>query len=115
MITGSGQIRRYRVGLSLTGRIRLRYAVRAREPLGRGGGGGWAPPKIRPRSRIQIRKHFSFSKLFYKLQINLNSNQISNFNDFYSHNKIQDHFVTPRKICNGMNAINNYLFKYITL
>jgi hypothetical protein len=27
-------------------------------------------------NRIQIRKPFSFSKLFYKLQINLNSNQI---------------------------------------
>jgi hypothetical protein len=38
-----------------------------------------------------------------------------NFNDFYSHNKIQEHFITPRKICNGMNATNNYLFKYITL
>jgi hypothetical protein len=24
------------------------------------------------------------------------------FNDFYSHNKIQEHFITPRKICNGM-------------
>jgi hypothetical protein len=36
------------------------------------------------------------------------------FNDF-SHNKIQEHFITPRKICNGMNATNNYLFKYITL
>jgi hypothetical protein len=38
-----------------------------------------------------------------------------NFNDFYSHNKIQEHFITPRKICNGMNATNNYLFKYITV
>jgi hypothetical protein len=37
------------------------------------------------------------------------------FNDFYSHNKIQEHFITPRKICNGMNATNNYLFKYIIL
>jgi hypothetical protein len=44
MIMGSGQvsllsgrIRRYQVGLSLTGRIRLRYAVRAREPLGHAG------------------------------------------------------------------------------
>jgi hypothetical protein len=48
--------------------------VRARELLGRGAGrahweAGWAAPKIWPRSRIQIRKHFSFSKLFYKLQI----------------------------------------------
>jgi hypothetical protein len=32
----SGRIRRYRVGLGLTSWIRLRYAVRAREPLGRG-------------------------------------------------------------------------------
>jgi hypothetical protein len=24
------------------------------------------------------------------------------FNDFYSHNKIQEHFITPRKICNSM-------------
>jgi hypothetical protein len=47
--------------------------------------------------------------MFYELQINLN------FNDFYSHNKIQEHFITPRKICNGMNVTNNYLFKYITL
>jgi hypothetical protein len=38
-----------------------------------------------------------------------------NFNDFYSHNKIQEHFITQGKICNGVNAINNYLFKYITL
>jgi hypothetical protein len=70
---------------------------------------GWAAPKIRPKSRIQIRNPFSFSNIFYKLQINLN------FNDFYSHNKIQEHFITPRKICNGMNATNNYLFKYLTL
>jgi hypothetical protein len=38
-----------------------------------------------------------------------------NFNDFYSHNKIQEHFIRPRKIYNGMNATNDYLFKYITL
>jgi hypothetical protein len=61
--------------------------VRARETLARGAGrlgragrargeASWAAPKIQPKSRIQIRKHFSFSKLFYKLQINLNSNQI---------------------------------------
>jgi hypothetical protein len=41
MITGSGQvsrlsgwIRRYRVGLGLTGQIRLRYVVRTHKPLG---------------------------------------------------------------------------------
>jgi hypothetical protein len=82
-----GRIRRYRVKLGLTGQIRLHYVVCAHEPLGHGasqlghagrarGEAGWAAPKIRPKSRIQIRKHFSFSKLFYKLQINLNSNQI---------------------------------------
>jgi hypothetical protein len=45
MITGScrvsllsGRIRRYRVGLSLTGQVWLRYAVRPREPLGHEGG-----------------------------------------------------------------------------
>jgi hypothetical protein len=40
------------------------------------GEAGWATPKIRPQSRIQIRKHFSFSDMFYKLPINFNSNQI---------------------------------------
>jgi hypothetical protein len=41
MITGSGRVSllsdriwRYRVGLSLSGWIRLRYMVRAHEPLG---------------------------------------------------------------------------------
>jgi hypothetical protein len=49
--------------------------VGAREPLARGEA-GWAELRFRPKSRIQIRKPFSFSKLFYKVQINLNSNQI---------------------------------------
>jgi hypothetical protein len=41
----SGRIRRYRVGLGLTGRIRLRHAVRAREQLGRARGEAiWAEP-----------------------------------------------------------------------
>jgi hypothetical protein len=36
---------------------------------------GWAAPKIRLKSRFQIRNlFFSFSNQFYKLQINLNSN-----------------------------------------
>jgi hypothetical protein len=82
MITGSGWvsllsgwIRRYQVGLGLTGQIWLCYIVRAREPLGHGAG-RLATLKIRPKSRIQIRISFSFSNLFYKLQINLNLNQI---------------------------------------
>jgi hypothetical protein len=33
----SGQIQRYQVGLGLTGRIQLRYMVRAHEPLRRAG------------------------------------------------------------------------------
>jgi hypothetical protein len=51
----SGRIQLYRVGLGSTGRIRLRYAVRARELLGRGtgqlghahtrGGGGGPGPR----------------------------------------------------------------------
>jgi hypothetical protein len=61
--------------------------VRTHEPLGHGAGwlgragrargeAGWAAPKIHPKSWIQIRNPFSFSNLFYKLQINLISNQI---------------------------------------
>jgi hypothetical protein len=34
-----------------------------------------------------------------------------NFNNFYSHNKIQEHFITPRKICNYMNAKNNRIHR----
>jgi hypothetical protein len=56
-------------------------------PLGRGAGrlgragrvrdeAGWATPWIRPECRFLNKKFFSFSNLFYKLQINLNSNQI---------------------------------------
>jgi hypothetical protein len=37
---------------------------------------GWAAPKIQPKSQFEVRNSFSFSNLFYKLQINLNSNQI---------------------------------------
>jgi hypothetical protein len=49
---------------------------------------GWATHKVGkagqagptagfwPKRRFQIRNSFSFSNLFYKLQINLNSNQI---------------------------------------
>jgi hypothetical protein len=70
---------------------------------------GWAKLGIWPKGLRKLENSFSFSKLFYKLQTNLN------FNDFYSYNKIQEHFITPRKICNGKNATNNYLFKDITI
>jgi hypothetical protein len=56
-------------------------------PLGRGagrlgragrtpGGVSWAALWIQPKRRFLNKKLFSFSNLFYKLQINLNSNQI---------------------------------------
>jgi hypothetical protein len=73
--------------------------VHTPEPLGRGAGwlgracgeAGWAEPRIRPKSRIQIRNIFPFQNYF------INYKSILNFNDFYSHNKIQEHFITPRK------------------
>jgi hypothetical protein len=84
MIMGSGQvsllsgrIRRYRVGLGLTGRIRLRHAVRAREQLGRARAGRQSgPSRIQPNKLGKIVNPFSFSNLFYKFQTNLNSIQI---------------------------------------
>jgi hypothetical protein len=90
MITGSGRvslqsgrIQRYRVGFGYNMR------VCARGPLGRGASrpaelrkprtreeAGWAEPRIRPESLRKLENPFSFSKLFYKLQTNLNSDQI---------------------------------------
>jgi hypothetical protein len=71
------------------------------------------------RAKVLTQKLNSNKKtfLFFKTVLQI-TNQFEfkpdlNFNDFYSHNKIQEHFITPRKICNDMNAINNYLFKYI--
>jgi hypothetical protein len=65
--------------------------------------------RFRPNRLGKIENPLSFSNLFSKFQTNLN------FNDFYTHTKIQEHFITQRKICNSMNATNNYLFKYIIL
>jgi hypothetical protein len=104
------------------GQIQLRYAGAwlrtTRRPAGprrprAHGEAGWAEPRIRPKSQIQIRKPFFKIVLQIANQFEFKSNL--NFNDFYSHNKIQEHFITPRKICNDMNATNYYLFKYITL
>jgi hypothetical protein len=51
--------------------------VRARKPLGqRREEAGWTEPGIWPKSLRKLENPFSFSKLFYKLQTNLNSNQI---------------------------------------
>jgi hypothetical protein len=72
-------------------------------PLGCGTGRLGRAGRVRGESGWAAPNSFSFSNLFCKLQINLN------FNDLYSHNKIQEHFITPRKICNDMNATNNYL------
>jgi hypothetical protein len=70
------------------GRVWIRYAVRARESAGprrhpagprrprTRGEAGWAAPWIRRKCRFLNKKFFSFLNLFYKLQINLNSNQI---------------------------------------
>jgi hypothetical protein len=104
----------------LSGQIWIRYAVHARESAGprrprARGEAGWAAPWIRPKWRFLNKKSFFFFKsiLYITNQFEFKSNL--DFNDFYSHNKIQEHFITPRKICNGMNLTNNYLFKYITL
>jgi hypothetical protein len=74
-------------------------------------GPGSATCRVSAHCRIGVRKSFFFFKYFHNLQTNLNSN----FDDFYSQNKIQEHFTTPGKLCNGMNATNNHLFKYITV
>jgi hypothetical protein len=58
----------------LSGQTRLNGSDLA--PLHVRGEAGWAALKIRPKSQFQIRNSFSFSNLFYKLQMNLNSNQI---------------------------------------
>jgi hypothetical protein len=70
----------------LLGRVWIRYVVRARESAGpwrrpagprrphARGEVGWAAPWIRPKCQFLNKKFFSFSNLFYKLQINLNSN-----------------------------------------
>jgi hypothetical protein len=51
--------------------------VHARGPLGSGAGRlGQAGPGIRPKNLRKLENPFFFSKLFYELQTNLNSNQI---------------------------------------
>jgi hypothetical protein len=112
---GSGRILCHRVGFG--------FATRCApvNPLGRGTGRLGRTCRMRavrttrprcgfgPNAGFEIINSFLFQICF----INYKSNLI--FNDFYSHNKIQEHFITPRKICNSMNATNNFLFKYITL
>jgi hypothetical protein len=63
--------------------------------------------RIRPEANFQLINSFFFkSVLKITNQFEFKSNL--NFNDFYSHNKLQEHFINPRKICNGMNATINY-------
>jgi hypothetical protein len=76
---------------------------------------GWAEPGIQPKSLRKLENPFSFFKTVLEITNQFEFKSNLNFNDFCSHNKIQEHFITPRKICNDMNATNNYLFKYITL
>jgi hypothetical protein len=73
------------------------------------------------RAEDSAQKLNSNKKAFFSFQnsfINYKSILIQikfEFHNFCSQNKIQEHFITPRKICNGMNVTNNYLFKYIAL
>jgi hypothetical protein len=70
----------------------------------RGGEASWAASGFQPIGLGKIGIPFSFS-IFYKFQTNLN------FDDFYSHNKIQEHFTTQIKICIDMKCNkHNYLF-----
>jgi hypothetical protein len=55
----SGRIRHYRVGLGLTGQIWLRYAVCAREPLGRDAGRLGRGGRARVRRPAGLRRRFS--------------------------------------------------------
>jgi hypothetical protein len=70
----SGRIRRYRVGFGSATRCA------PVNPLVRAGRVRVVRPaglrRIRPEADFQLRNSFSFSNLFCKLQINLNSNQI---------------------------------------
>jgi hypothetical protein len=88
--------------------------VCTREPLGRNTGrlGRAGDSAQKPNSN---KKTFFFFKTILQITNQFEFKSNLNFNDFYSRNKIQEHFITPRKICNGMNATNNYLFKYIAL
>jgi hypothetical protein len=109
----SGRIRRYRV-------VGFRSATRCAPVnlLGRGAGrlgcvshARVVRPaglhRIRPEANFQLINSFFFkSVLKITNQFEFKSNL--NFNDFYSHNKLQEHFINPRKICNGMNATINY-------
>jgi hypothetical protein len=80
-LSPNGSDVRYRVGLSLMGRIQLRYAVHAHEPLGciagrLGRAHAGRLSQIQPNKLGKIVTPFSFSNLFYKFQTNSNSNQI---------------------------------------
>jgi hypothetical protein len=90
----------------------------ARDPLGRGTA-DWAAQVTRmvagsgtlnsAQSRFPIKKFFFFFKSVLQITNQFEFKSNLNFNDFYSHNKIQEHFITPRKICNAMNGTNDYL------
>jgi hypothetical protein len=54
----------------------LRHRLARPRRLRAHGEAGWAVPWFQPNCRFLNKKFFSFSNLFYKLQINFNSNQI---------------------------------------
>jgi hypothetical protein len=58
-----------------------------------GPAGGIWPKTARKKESLLIFKYFT------NLQTIYDSNQICNFDDFRSHNKIIEHFTTQRKIC----------------
>jgi hypothetical protein len=67
--------------------------------------------KFRPMTDRRNEKGFLFFQIFFQFQTNLNSNENLNFDDFYSHNKMQEHFTTQGKICIDMKCNkHNYLF-----
>jgi hypothetical protein len=104
---------RCRLRAGAAGFVGLRHGPRVLRKLGR----GWATQKIEKgrgkkmpagldsysswvssHCQIGTRKILFFFKSFYNLQTNLN------FDDFYSRNKIQEHFTIQWKICIDMKC-----------
>jgi hypothetical protein len=63
--------------------------------------------RIWPEAYFQLRIFFFF-KFVLEITNQFEFKSNLNLNNFYSHNKLQEHFITPRKICNDMNAAINY-------
>jgi hypothetical protein len=48
----------------------------------------WLPSRFWPMANRKMRERLFIFQIFSKFQTNLNLNQIYNFDDFHSHNKI---------------------------